>query len=270
MRHIIENTIIANWFTNIKNGKANEPILLLIGLTYETEIQVKGYLTHISHNQTSEKFYTIGQLKANSFRFLENDFERSHILYTNSSIDYSILASTDREIICIVLDTAKNTYLKIDSRFDDLIPNCDRYKSDVILHPKEEYQLIINKRDPIEVLKQSIEAIESLLNFFIYNRYVKFYKFSRVLFRGYTFDIKKDLMFLEETNILTSRLAIVIYKICTFTDEKDKNIGNFYARRLGVISKKKSNKLYDIDSKCYELNKSSIFKDFIIEGVIYE
>lgn len=259
-------SLVGNWFHKIKMGEINNPILLCIGLTYETEKLIKDNIQHISHNQEYEKFFTIGPLK--NLRFLENDYERNHILHTNRTIDFKLLANINRPIICIVLDTAINDYLPIDIRFDDLILNCDKYTNKPILQAKEEYASIIKGRSPKEVLQQNTSAIRALLYFYINNRYILFNNISKILFRGYQFDLEKDLNYLSEKRILTSRLAIIIYKISTLSNDNDKFIGNYYSEKLGISSEKKTCKLFDINAKCYDLNKSPFINNFEIEGVI--
>ena len=261
-----QNNLVGNWFHTIKKGETNNSILLCIGLTDETKNLIKNNLQHISHNQDYEKFYTIGPLK--NLRFIENDFKINHILYVNRTIDFELLANINRPIICMVLDTAKNDYLNIDIRFDDLILNCDKYSNKPILQPNEEYLLIIKRRNPIHILQQDTSTIRALLYFFIYNRYIMFHNLLKILFRGYEFELERDLDYLSEKKILTSRLAIIIYKLATLCDEKDKIIGNYYSEKLGIQSKKMTCKLFAINSKCYDLNKSPLFQDSIIEGEI--
>lgn len=263
-----QNNLVGNWFHTIKKGEINKSILLCIGMTEKTRKLIRNNLYQISQNQKHEKFFTIVHLK--DFLLIENNFEINYILYTNRTIDFVLLANINRPIICMVLDTAKNDYLKIDIRFDNLILDCDKYANKPILQPEEEYLLLIKKRNPIHILQQNSSAIKALLNFFIYNRYIMFHNLSKILFRGYEFDLERDLDYLSEKMILTSRLAIVIYKIATLSDANDKIIGNYYSGVLGIKSKKKSCKFYSVDSKCYDLNKSPLFQDSIIEGVINE
>jgi hypothetical protein len=263
-----QNNLVGNWFHTIKKGETNNPILLCIGLTYETEILIKDNLLHISHNQEHEKFFTIVHFK--DLLLIENDFKRHHILYSNSSIDFKLLANINRPIICMILDTAKNKHLKIDIGFADLILNCDKYSNKPILQAKEKYSLIIKKRNPIKILQQDSSSIKALLYFFIYNEYIAFHNLSKILFRGHRFELERDLDYLSEKMILTSRLAIIIYKLATLSDDNDKTIGNYYSEKLGITSKKKTYKLFSIDSKCYDLNKSPLFQDSLIEGEINE
>jgi hypothetical protein len=138
-----QNNLVGNWFHTIKKGEINRSILLCIGMTEETRKLIRNNLYHISQNQKHEKFFTIVHLK--DFLLIENNFEINYILYTNRTIDFVLLANINRPIICMVLDTAKNDYLKIDIRFDNLILDCDKYANKPILQPEEEYLLLIKK-----------------------------------------------------------------------------------------------------------------------------
>ena len=257
-------SIVGNWFNNINEGKTNDEILLLIGLNNDTEINIRADLTSISEKQYTDKFFTIEPLR--NLIGLENIYRQNIILYSTNSLNFEILANTNRRIICIVLDTDINPYITIDWRFNELILNSYKYKVRQKLDVYHDYLFYIKKRNPIEVINQNTESIKNLLSFFLDKRHLSFKNSSRIFFRGYHFDINKDIDYFDEKAILTSRLAIIIYKLSTLSDISDRIIGDYYTTKFGMSSTKKTYKRFCINSKCYDLNKSPFFKSLVKEG----
>lgn len=70
--------------------------------------------------------------------------------------------------------------------------------------------------------------------------------------------ILNDIDYFKSTGILTSRLAIFTYKICTFYfSASDKEIGIFYSNLLGIRSRCYSNKRFGIkNTKGYIINNN--------------
>lgn len=258
--------LIGNWFYKIKEGKTNEEILLLAGLTPSMTTEIRVFLTYISHKQSIERFYTIESLR--NLPLHENNFNQNLIMYCNRSLNFETLNNTNRKIICLELDTLINQHIEVDAKFDDLIQNCGNYSDAPYINKEEDYLVYIKKRNPIDVIQQDSKTIKNILSFFLHKRHLYFKESSEIFFRGYKFNIKNDIEFLREEKILTSRLAIIIYKISTLSDESDTIIGSFYRKKLGISSHKKTNRHFEIDGKCYDLNKSPFFNNLELEGAI--
>lgn len=81
--------------------------------------------------------------------------------------------------------------------------------------------------------------------------------------------ILNDIKYFENTGILTSRLGIFIYKICTFfNDATDKEIGLFYSKKFGK-SRPYSNKRFGItNTKGYLINNIRQREEYKIRSEI--
>ena len=125
---------------------------------------------------------------------------------------------------------------------------------------------LLSMRNPLDIIDKDIDYIKSFISSFITGEYPNTIHFTKsyvkkFLFRGFsslTIDtIVNDIDYFKKYNVLTSRLAIFIYKICTFKlFDSDKEIGAFYTKQFGK-SKVSNNKSCNISNvKAYHLSEN--------------
>jgi len=115
-------------------------------------------------------------------------------------------------------------------------------------------------QDPINVINNTYyNYIENFINVFLEDNAIKNSTlFNKSFVKEYLFRNKEDIdtnviindiRYLKHEKILTSRLAIFIYKICTFDfNATDKFVGLFYKRALQNTSKSRNSKKYNINN----------------------
>lgn len=151
--------------------------------------------------------------------------------------------------------------------------------------PMQEQSLKLNKnptyylyiREP-EITFSTIAYIKEFISIFLNNKKDSILSFSKNSINQYLFrnienftmeTIFNDIRYFEEQSILTSRLGIFIYKICTFyINASEKEIGTYYSKIFGK-SKVYNNKRYEISNmKGYQIPNIKIQEEIIIKKEI--
>jgi len=139
-----------------------------------------------------------------------------------------------------------------------------RYLYYDLRYTKKNLPFHLKKNEPIDIVEMNILYIKEFITIFLtHNQNQKpiftLTQINTLLFRSkknITLEtIHKDIKFLEQHNKLTSRLAIFIYKLCTFEfHASDKEIGLYFSNHFGK-SKPLNKKSYGIQNvKGYDLN----------------
>ncbi len=129
-----------------------------------------------------------------------------------------------------------------------------------------------------EITFSTIAYIKEFISIFLNNKKDSILSFSKNSINQYLFrnienftmeTIFNDIKYFEEQFILTSRLGIFIYKICTFyINASEKEIGTYYSKIYGK-SKVYNNKRYEISNmKGYQIPNIKIPEEIIIKKEI--
>lgn len=254
------NLLIKYWIVNFLNDKINDEILLLIFLEAYDKNTVENEL--LKNKELVLKNYMILDIKeVNSI----NEINKN----TNIILLAHPLMVIDKFIDCnYVLIFSSLNQLKIILSKDDIKSELNAVVKPNI-HPLERYLYYIEKRDLIKIIKYDENDIRnqiySLFNettniagLKLFDTYIFHYKrYSRHYFELYN-HISEELSFLAIHGILTSNLAIIIYKSATLKfDDSDTKIGLYYKKMLGIKSKLihlPSSKPYK-SVKAYDLKK---------------
>ncbi|MAD42350.1 MAG: hypothetical protein CL623_08160 [Arcobacter sp.] len=224
------------WINNLVKNKINNSVLLLI----------------IDHNYKKEKLIdTIKKeleiIKAKNYEFKEledvaRDTEhiKNIIIIKEQGIDASNIESINCKILsCYYLDLFGYGFTKKESLSE--LFKVEIKKLDELINI-EKPLFYIQKRDPLDILsseneKVMFEYINSIFwqsssnkNYCVFNKYS--------ILRYNDSIIRLDIMIFIKHKILTSRLAIIIYKVSTLNfRDSDTKIGLFYKKELKVKSK---------------------------------
>lgn len=237
---IKNSTLTLNkWFDNLKQNKLNDEILCIFFNKKDINNQ----------NNCDKKINSI--LKNNNI-----DFNFYQIIYEHNIDNISNMKMESNIILASHIDT---DILKINDCHTKLI--ClSIYKLIIYfkyLHLTDSECIYIEKYDPIAVLKDYFKIKEEELNQH-YNTYYHNDKIYNVIFLKFNYfsninclksdnllaskfimgELEYDINVLCYRNILTSKLAIALYKILTlrFNDSNTK-IGTYYRKGLGISSK---------------------------------
>lgn len=235
--------LIRIWFNNLKNGRQNSEILLLC--FNDNKINFKIELDKHLDNFNDSLYINIFS-KFNNEELQKNK-KKNIILLNNVDINLFNLDNFKNENITILF-TEINNIVELNNLINTPPNN--------LMNPNQLQQhfFYIKKLDFLFVLK-NIYIIENIIDIFMNdnkNTTCKFNKSSikRYLFRGKeSIDlnrIKNDITYYKKSFQLTSRLAIFIYKICTFDlTANEKYIGLEFAKNFAK-SKILNNKKFDI------------------------
>lgn len=270
------NNLILNWIEKAIKNEINDEILLLI------------FDHHKSRKENIKKdFENSLQLNKNCFHIidldnlnnLENlDKNSNIILFTNNYINCNKLANTDHKIL-------SHIYLSqniMEKNLRNLLFNKEILKKEPPrINKFEECLYFIQKRNPLEVIATlNYTVIKShIFSMFIQkvpNREFKILdnlnilQSKRFIYGNYYWrlQIEKEIELLCQEKILTSRLAIAIYRATTLKfNDSNTRIGKFYNEKLGMKSSSfhLTNIIVESDVKyvklkVYHLDKSLLFK----------
>lgn len=224
--------LLQKWFYNLVHDIHNEEILLLI-YHHDTKyiFFIKEIILKIKKLEPKGKYEILNFLNIASINQIQNN--KNIILLSNlfNSINkledckHKILYfNINKEINNSILTFTKKTFNNINST------------------PNYQYYNYISSENPINLIKQEYSVIKNLIfRLFENNNFndIELLKSDRsVDNRIWKEQIKEEIYLLTLHNILTSKLAIAIYKISTFKfSENNKNIGIFYSKELGIKSK---------------------------------
>ncbi|MDD2291556.1 MAG: hypothetical protein PHV52_04700 [Aliarcobacter sp.] len=168
------------------------------------------------------------------------------LLIENDVSDINYLMKFKDKKIKILFHSVYNTE-QLDNYWINPVEN-----QHIILCKNLTYYLYI--REP-EITFSTISYIKEFISIFLHNKKDSILSFSKNSINQYLFrnienftmeTIFNDIRYFEEQSILTSRLGIFIYKICTFyINASEKEIGTYYSKIFGK-SKVYNNKRYEI------------------------
>lgn len=286
MEKIKKLEIIANWLYKIKEGLINDEILLFPIEMALYRINLSKYLNKLSIKNQILKLEDMSYSSGVDTTYLINNIDYSSIKEKiNLGTVNIILFSSDPNVITSYLDYKKNfIFFNYDSSeslnfflsyFDkDTIKDY----SDIEITEKDRLKLYLEKEDPILLLKSDYEVFKEYLLYKLFDSKQPIYKSFNHLIKETKYDkylvnkniLKKliffELMLLKEKNILTSTLAMLIYKITTLDLKADKTkIGNYYRKQLGIKSK---NQYYL--NKLLEDSHSKDIEEFLKQAKVYD
>ncbi|MDX9901041.1 MAG: hypothetical protein RBT22_06080 [Aliarcobacter sp.] len=239
------DNLVKNWFYNLKHMGKNKEILLICcdDKKLNLETLINSYL--INHKEVSYVNY-INKFKEEE---LQNNKDKNIILLNNSDINLIWLDIFKNENLTILFCNIKN---------QEELAHLITHNSNSMMseNPIQPHLFYIKKIELSSILNNPniIEDIIKILMTDDKNAPCRFSKSSikRYLYRGKdSIDlnrIHKDISYFKATYNLTSRLAIFIFKICTFYfSANEKTIGLDFANTFGK-SKILNNKKFDISN----------------------
>lgn len=234
-----EQNYLQNWLRNIENNIPNNQILIL-GYNDKNNEKIKLFEKSIkdSFSKYESSLYIDKITKINK-KSLEENKNKSILAYTTSNINFAWFdnfKSTNYEFVFLQINRIEDIY---NIHNIPLVP--------IYYLSKLDTSLILN----------DIRILEYFINIFIDPKSDFIFKFNQTsikeyLYRGkYSIDIdriKEDIKYYKSTFLLTSRLAIFIYKICKFEPlASEKYIGIYYAN-IFKKSKTFNNKEFSISN----------------------
>lgn len=230
------NLKLMNWLDNLKDNKLNDEILCIF---------IKNKIENISNKIVD--IFTKNDINFDLYQiFYSQDFEHISNIKSNSNIilicDIGMnivkINNSDSKLICIL--------------FNNLTYNLQHNTPSLF-----EY-IYIDKEDPLSILKlystkNKNDDVQSYRKDYYHIAYLYKIIFSKFNYYGnikslksdnllsskfFENELEYDLNVLCYRNILTSKLAIALYKITTlkFNDSNTK-IGTYYKKNLGITSK---------------------------------
>lgn len=234
-----EQNYLQNWLNNIPNNQ-----ILILGYNEKSEDKnnekIKLFEKSIKDSfSIYERSIYIDKITKINKKSLEENKNKSILAYTTSNINFAWFdnfRSMNYEFVFVQIN-----------RIEDI---CNIHN--IPLQPI----YYLSKSDPYIILNE-ISIVEYFINIFIDPKSDFIFKFNQnsikeYLYRGkYSIDIdriKEDIKYYKSTFLLTSRLAIFIYKICKFEPlASEKYIGIYYAN-IFKKSKTFNNKEFSISN----------------------
>ena len=225
--------LISHWFYKIKNNFTNTEILLL---NFKNKDEAKEFFE--SDFTKNNKNLLVTSLQKLSKKDLNSMNKRSIILVASKEISFGHLGVLKDENIKILF--CEITHLK---QLENYISSSNYHQQKPMILSQDSHYFYLQNLDPSAIVYNVNYAKYFISTFLDYeeDNDLSFNQQSIKLFllrnvHGITIDtILNDIKYFEFTGVLTSRLAIFIFKMCTFYyDATDKEIGTFYADILGT------------------------------------
>ncbi len=212
--------LINKWFSNLLEGRSNEEILFICNI--EIFDVIKDFL---SKKQNAE--YKILEPKERIFSNLKNKivcgFDKNFILNkSNSFLNFPLLV--------------------IDSGFD--IKNIKNCEADS-LETKNEFYYCARKYEPIDFIKDRINELEFFLFHSANIKMIESNHYYFKLFEGINIEeseykriISEDIRFFLDSNIITSRLITIVYRVLKLDlSATTTESGRYFKNKTNVRSK---------------------------------
>lgn len=241
---------VLNWFSNINNS-INYEILLL---NFKYAINIKELKSSLFKNNENILILNLGKITKKDLNSKKNI-----ILVANKEISlghFEIFKDSNKRVLF------QQIYNNEELREYTNSINSVHQKPTV--SPQSLHLFYLSKFDTNNIYNSVLysEYFISTFTDMNDNNILTFNKRSINLFllrnsnKVTIYTILNDINYFKSTGILTSRLAIFTFKICTFYfSASDKEIGIFYANLLGIRSKCYSNKRFGIkNTKGYLLH----------------
>ena len=257
--------LLQKWFYNLVHDIHNEEILLLI-YHHNTKYIYSNYLYFIKEIilkikklEPKGKYEILNFLDIANINQIQNN---KNIILLSSNLFNSINKLEDCKHKILYFNINKEIY-------NSILTFTKKTLNDINSTPNYQYYTYISSENPINLIKQEYSVIKNLIfRLFENNNFndIELLKSDRSMDnRIWKEQIKEEIYLLTLHNILTSKLAIAIYKICTFKfNENNKNIGIFYSKELGIKSKTMhipniyggKKKMFSTKTKAYNLKNS--------------
>ncbi|RXK06484.1 hypothetical protein [Halarcobacter bivalviorum] len=252
----IRYSLVGNWLYKIKEGYINNEILIFFGFNSDSNEELNNFKKSLPLKHKGNTFLVSAEF--DKFKKVE-PLSSNIVLTTKRTIDFSVFDRTDKEFLFINYEAFERN-----GGFEYIQSNWEEFSQTPFIQKYDEPWFFIKKYNPIDIIFKRTDAIENFL-YLIFDDQKTFNIEDKnsVFYRGYYFNIKDDLAFLISENILTSRLAIIIYKLANLnSNANETEIGRFYKKELGTRALNKSNKNFGISNiKCYVLNSSSTIEE---------
>ena len=222
------------WFSNIQHNLVNNDILLFCVQDKKINIEIEKFINSSNMNIQIVQLHKLTKEMMNS----KNAGQKNIIAYCHKEFSLGhlgILKSENSRIILMELVHFQ--------QFVDYFYNKQTMNQNFWIMQKQDTTSIISSLDGIQFIHTFISkfitgnANQCKIN----KKSVELFLYRKASITIET--ILGDIDFLVNKSILTSRLAIFIYKICTFDyDASDKEIGLYFSKHYGrskVINNKK-------------------------------
>ena len=254
--------LLGNFIHNMINNKQNNKVLVLCGLSYRPQ-----HIVDLLKNTTSA--YIIKNIEEvkdlNQLKYIIS--EGNHIiLIVKNGFPFNIFKNVNLEMIIINV-----TYSGI---IEDVLLNIQEYPKKIDLSPKLSNHLYLKKRELKYFLIMDYSTLSKNLSL-IFERnnrnkfkitdssITKFFMYKPMNVYQWLDQIQNHIIFLCEEKILTSRLAIVLYRIAYLDSTvSEKTIGEYISKLLSIKSSQKSSSRLGIKQcKAYNLNDCTLEGD---------
>ncbi|MEW6552242.1 MAG: hypothetical protein AB1389_08965 [Campylobacterota bacterium] len=234
MEEQIKNTIdklIQEWFSKLLSGEINNDILLLENTS----------TTYISELQSA-----IRQHKENNVEYIIVDEDKQSTKYTtrtNKNLIYVLSPNKSNTKLLATNLIKHNSFLYIPEKHE-FYTNMSKYinkdlKNIGNIKIEKRYLYYIEKMDPFDFIMNSTESqLQDFLRFIIFQGCLSWNSGNKfVLMQNYEI-AENDLALLKKGEILTARLAILLYKTTMLDVELSKiYIGKYFRAKIGSKSK---------------------------------
>jgi len=258
----IKNRAVKRWMCKSKND-INEDILLLCFRDKELK---NFFLNNYSNAKNPDCFIT--SIQKLTKQNLNNKKKTNIILVIDAVFSFGYLDIFKDEKIKILFCEIYN-----EQQLNDYVTSEGIYYLPTI--PRGFiHQIYLQSQDPF-IFIYNTNYIKDFISIFLDNNDDSICKFTNYSVKLFLFrnmntitieTILSDIDYLERESILTSRLAIFIYKICTFhSNATDKEIGLYYYNKLNIRSKPYNNKRFNIsNTKGYFISEMKYQKEYNI------
>ena len=235
--------LIIEWFKHIYFNDKNDTILLLsIGYDFKEKLQIKlnQYFATANYNiKLVESLYGYN-IKDNNVIFLtKNKDEKNMIIFDLISKgesflyipdDHSFYQNIDSFLDMITLQNSQAVQIQNNERFKYYLETIEPYN--MVKYLKNDLNLFVKYRMKILTLLLDSNANNIVINLLANNTT---YSYNAKNFR---MSLHDDISLLDDKKILTSRLAIFLYRLATFRlNTNITRIGRYFHDKSGNKSK---------------------------------
>lgn len=246
--------LFIHWFNNIINNKVNDEILLIVfdGPPQKRSTLIKKFKNSLKLDSKTYYYKVFDINEIDSIDKIEKTDDNTNILLLgNPFMEINQILNLNSKVLLSIYSNllewnffqTKNRDLQLT---EENIRTIINFKSEPKINETERYENYIEKRDPFKIINsnnyntiyKSIFSVFLQLKTTIF-REMEILQSNRTTFYSFWMkQIEQDIFILLNHKILTSRLAVAIYKTSTlkFFDSTTK-IGLFYHDKLGIKAK---------------------------------
>lgn len=234
----IKDRLISKWFSRLLNEESNEEVLILFTHDLKIGSRITSFIKGFS---LTKKNYTIYK-ERDIFNNIKKAKVQENVIIVLSSIEdviplYNIL---NKRFLYVFFN---NDFYK---NIENYISKHNYIENEIIID--DELKYYIEKQDPLELIKGDNKDLVNFIEFMLLKGLKPFLsnKLLPLLLNGvnyssldnYYLRIFDDLELLKSDNILSSRLAVVIYRLATLEVHATTTyIGRYFNKKLGGKSK---------------------------------